>query len=77
MREALRYAGDHGYVWDAINGQYLLAIAEQRVGSSQAAGLALRNVVDLAERHGHRRMGLDAVQAQRALERGQPIALPS
>ena len=77
MREALRYAGDHGYVWDSINGQYLLAIAEQRVGSAQAASLALRHVRDLAERHGHRRMGIDAAQAERALERGQPIALPS
>ncbi|MFT3922409.1 MAG: protein kinase [Myxococcales bacterium] len=77
MREALRYAGDHGYVWDSINGQYLLAIAEQRVGSAQAASLALRHVRELAERHGHRRMGIDAAQAERALERGQPIALPS
>lgn len=77
MREALRYAGDHGYVWDSINGQYLLAIAEQRVGSTQAASLALRHVRDLAERHGHRRMGIDAAQAERALERGQPISLPS
>ncbi len=77
MRAALRYAGDHGYVWDSINGQYLLAIAEQRVGSPEAASLALRQVRELAERHGHRRMGVDALQAERALERGQPIALPS
>ncbi len=77
MRDAVRYAADHGYIWDVINGQYLLAIAEQRIGTTEAAQVALREVRDLAERHGHRRMGIDAAQAQRALERGHPISLPS
>lgn len=77
MRDAVRYATEHGYIWDTINGQYLLAIAEQRVGSIEAAERALTQVRELAERHGHRRMGTDAAQAQRALTRGQPIALPS
>ncbi len=77
MRAAIRYASTHGYVWDVINGQYLLAIAEQRVGTAAAAEAALREVVMLAERHGHRRVGVDAAQALKALERGHPISLPS
>jgi tetratricopeptide (TPR) repeat protein len=76
MREALRYAGDHGYVWDSINGQYLLAMAEQRTGSVSAARRALTHVQDLAQRHGHRRMAEDAGAALRALDLGETIALP-
>ena len=76
MREALRYASDHGYVWDSINGQYFLAMAEQRLGSDAAARLALTQVRDLAQRHGHRRMSDDATLGLRALEQGDTIALP-
>jgi tetratricopeptide (TPR) repeat protein len=76
MREALRYASDHGYVWDSINGQYLLAMAEQQLGTPQAARLALGQVRDLAQRHGHLRIHDDAISALKALDHGQPIALP-
>ncbi len=76
MVEAVRYAEERGYTWDLIGEKYLLAIVEQKLGRPEAALTALRDVIGLAEQHGHVRICDDAEQGLRAIAAGRPIALP-
>ncbi len=76
MTQAVRYAEERGYTWDLIGEKYLLAMVDQRLSSLDTARTALRDVIRLAEQHGHVRIRDDAEQAMRALDTGQPIALP-
>jgi tetratricopeptide (TPR) repeat protein len=76
MREAVRYAEERGYTWDLIGEKYLLAIVEQKLGNLEGARTALREVIDLADRHGHVRVCDDAEAGLRAVEAGQSIPLP-
>ncbi len=76
MVQAVQYAEARGYTWDLIGEKYLLAIVEQKLGRPEAALAALRDVIGLAERHGHVRIRDDAEQGLRAVAAGRPIALP-
>jgi ATP/maltotriose-dependent transcriptional regulator MalT len=76
MLDAIGYAEVQGYVWDLIQGKYMLAIVDQQRGDLEGAARSLREVLDLAANHGHRKYIEDTEQAQRQLAAGQPIALP-
>jgi tetratricopeptide (TPR) repeat protein len=76
MREAVRYAEERGYTWDLIGEKYLLAIVEQKLGNLEGARGALREVIELADRHGHMRVCDDAEAGLRAVEANEPIPLP-
>jgi len=76
MIQSVQYAEERGYTWDLIGEKYLLAIVEQKLGRPEAALAALRDVIALAERHGHVRICDDAEQGLRAVAAGRPIALP-
>jgi serine/threonine protein kinase/tetratricopeptide (TPR) repeat protein len=75
--QAIDYAIEHDYVWDIIQGKYLLAIVHQGRGELDSARAALREVLDLAAQHGHRKYTEDSEQALRELDAGVPIALPA
>jgi len=77
MQQAVQYAQERGYVLDLIDEKYLLAMVEQKRGSEERARSLLREVIDLADPHGHVRICEDTEQALRALEEGRPIALPA
>jgi tetratricopeptide (TPR) repeat protein len=74
--QAIDYAADHEYVWDSIQGKYLLSIVEQMRGEIDSARAELRDVLTLAVQHGHRKYTEDSEQALRELEAGVPITLP-
>jgi hypothetical protein len=76
MRDAVRYAGERGYTWDLIGEKYLLAIVEQKLGNLEGARASLREVIELADRHGHMRVCDDAEAGLRAVEANEPIPLP-
>lgn len=76
MLDAIKYAESNGYVWDVIEGKYMLAIVDQTQGDADAASRTLREVLELAVHHGHRRYIEDTEQAQRQLSQGQSITLP-
>ena len=76
MRDAVRYAEERGYTWDLIGEKYLLAIVEQKLGNLEGARGALREVIELADRHGHMRTCDDAEAGLRAVEANEPIPLP-
>jgi serine/threonine protein kinase/tetratricopeptide (TPR) repeat protein len=74
--QAIDYATEHEYVWDIIQGKYLLAIVDQARGETESAGVALREVLNLAVQHGHRKYTEDSEQALRELDANVPITLP-
>jgi tetratricopeptide (TPR) repeat protein len=76
MQSALRYAEERGYIWDLIVAKYVLAMVEQKREQADAARALLREVIELADHHGHSRIGDSAEQALRAVEEGEPIKLP-
>jgi len=77
LLQAIDYAVEHDYVWDIIPGRYLLAIVEQGRGDAEGARAALREVLNLAVQHGHRKYTIDSEIALRELDAGTPIALPA
>jgi tetratricopeptide (TPR) repeat protein len=74
--QAIDYATEHEYVWDIIQGKYLLAVVDQAQGVVDGARAALREVLNLAVQHGHRKYTEDAEHALRELEAGVPVTLP-
>lgn len=76
LLQAIEYAISHTYVWDEIQGKYLLAIVEQARGDLDAARARLREVLSLAAQHGHRKYTEDSEQALRQLEANVAITLP-
>jgi eukaryotic-like serine/threonine-protein kinase len=76
MQSALRYAEERGYIWDLIVAKYVLAMVEQKREERDAARGLLREVIELADHHGHSRLADSAEQALRAVEEGQLIKLP-
>jgi tetratricopeptide (TPR) repeat protein len=74
--QAIDYATEHEYVWDIIQGKYLLAVVDQAQGEGDGARAALREVLSLAIQHGHRKYTEDAEHALRELEAGVPVTLP-
>jgi serine/threonine protein kinase/tetratricopeptide (TPR) repeat protein len=74
--QAIDYAIDHEYVWDIIPGKYLLAIVDQARGEIESARAALREVLNLAVQHGHRKYTEDSELALRELDAAMPIKLP-
>lgn len=75
MQQAIEHAEQRGYTWDMIGEKYLLAMVEQKRGHLDAARSALRDVIRLADRHGHLRVCDDAEKGLRAVEEGRPIPL--
>lgn len=76
VARAVAYAEAHDFVWDIIQGKYFLAGVEQVRGDTDAARALLREVLELAVEHGHRKYTEDAEAGLRQLEAGQPIGLP-
>ncbi|MDH5671723.1 MAG: protein kinase [Myxococcales bacterium] len=76
VTQAIEYAVEHDFVWDVIQGKYLLAIVDQQLGNHDSSRAELREVLELAAQHGHRNYTEDAENALRLLERGEPIGLP-
>lgn len=76
LLQAIDYATTHAYVWDVIQGKYLLAIVDQARGDLDTARSTLRDVLNLAAQHGHRKYTEDSEQALRQLEAGVAITLP-
>jgi tetratricopeptide (TPR) repeat protein len=76
LLQAIEYATSHAYVWDIIQGKYLLAIVDQARGDIDGARATLREVLNLAAQHGHRKYTEDSEQALRELEESVPITLP-
>jgi eukaryotic-like serine/threonine-protein kinase len=76
MQQAIEHAHDRNYVLDLIDEKYLLAMVEQKRGETDRARALLREVVQLAEPHGHARPHADAARALTAIADGAPIALP-
>ena len=74
--QAIEYAIEHDYVWDVIQGRYLLAVVDQAAGDIEGARVALRDVFNMAVQHGHRKYTEDSEQALGQLEANVPIALP-
>ena len=75
MQQAIDHAEQRGYTWDLIGEKYLLSMVEQKRGRLEAARNGLRDVIRLADRHGHLRVCDDAEQGLRAMEEGKPIPL--
>jgi len=73
--EAIDYAQKHGFVWDQIEGKYMLAVIDQLGGRSDEARRLLAEVVRTAADNGHARYVEDAEQALAALDRGEAIPL--
>ena len=69
LTQAIDYATEHAYVWDIIQGKYLLAIVDQARGDTDSARATLREVLNLAVQHGHRKYTEDSEQALRQLIR--------
>ncbi|HET6334373.1 MAG TPA: AAA family ATPase, partial [Polyangiales bacterium] len=76
LLQAIDYAVEHDYVWDIIQGRYLQAIVDQSTGDPEGARVALRECLNLAVQHGHRKYTEDSEQALRQLEENVPVALP-
>jgi serine/threonine protein kinase/tetratricopeptide (TPR) repeat protein len=76
LLQAIDYAIEHDYVWDIIQGRYLQAIVDQSAGDYESARVALREVLNLAVQHGHRKYTEDSEQALRQLDADEPISLP-
>jgi eukaryotic-like serine/threonine-protein kinase len=76
MQQAVQYAQERGYVLDLIDEKYLLAMVEQKRDRNDRAAVLLREVIELADPHGHVRKCEDAEAALRALGDGVAIALP-
>jgi predicted ATPase/tRNA A-37 threonylcarbamoyl transferase component Bud32 len=74
--KAIEYAAQHEYVWDLIQGKYLLAIVEQGRGEVEKARAVLREVLTLAAQHGHRNYTADAEHALKQLDAGTVIGVP-
>ncbi|MDD9967935.1 MAG: protein kinase [Myxococcales bacterium] len=76
VAKAVAYAEAHDYVWDIIQGKYFMAVIEQARGEVQSARLLIRQVLDLAAQHGHRKYTEDAEEALRNIDEGVAIGLP-
>jgi tetratricopeptide (TPR) repeat protein len=74
--QAIEYAEQHDFVWDAILGKFFLAVIEHRRGETEEARQQLREVLNLAAQHGHRNAIEDAETALRHLDAGAPLELP-
>ena len=76
MQQAVQYAQERGYVLDLIDEKYLLAMVEQKRGALDRASALLREVIELADPHGHVRICEDAERALRAIAESRAISLP-
>jgi serine/threonine protein kinase/tetratricopeptide (TPR) repeat protein len=75
LLQAIDYAVDQAFVWDIIQGKHLLAIIDQARGDVEGARKLLREVLNLAVQHGHRKYTEDTEQALRQLEAQVPITV--
>ena len=75
--EAVRFADSNGFLWDAMQGKYMLAIVDHQRGDLDAARTGLREMLRLAADNGQRRYVMDAENALAAIERGDPVPSPS
>jgi tetratricopeptide (TPR) repeat protein len=75
MQQALQYAEERAYVVDLVEDKYLLAMVEQKRGQAERASALLREVIELADAHGHVRACDQAEKALRAIEESRPIEL--
>ncbi len=75
--EALRYAEEHNYLWDIVQGRHMLALVDALGGNEEAARAGFREVMRLAEEHGQKTYGAQAEAALRALDECRPVPLPS
>ena len=75
MLDAIDYAQRHGFVWDIIEGKYMLAVIDQLGGRVDEARRLLAEVLRTSADNGHARYVEDAEQALGALDRGELIPL--
>ena len=73
--DAIDYAQRHGFVWDIIEGKYMLAVIDQLGGRVDEARRLLAEVLRTSADNGHARYVEDAEQALGALDRGELIPL--
>lgn len=72
---AIDYAEKHNLVWDRIQGKFYLAVIEQKRGDLESARTHLRDVLETAAQHGHRKYTEDAEAALRQLDAGETLDL--
>ncbi|MEM9865644.1 MAG: tetratricopeptide repeat protein, partial [Myxococcota bacterium] len=75
--DALRYAEEHGFVWDIIQGRYMLAFVDHQLGHVDRAKRAFGEVCKLAHEYGQRHYEQAAEDALMAIAAGQPLEFPS
>ena len=68
LKSHLRYADGHGYVWDVLEGRFMLARLAAARGAHQRARKLLVQVTEMAEEHGQHLIRSDASELLRKLE---------
>ncbi|MBI4705577.1 MAG: protein kinase [Deltaproteobacteria bacterium] len=63
LRALIRSADGHGYLWDVLEGRYLLACITRRTGAADQARAQFEQVLALAEQQGHTMVAEDARRA--------------
>ena len=74
--EALEFARRHGYVWDVVQAQHMLAIVDHHRGESDDARRVFREVRQLAAQYGMAHYEKLAAEALEAIDAGEPVPLP-
>ncbi|MFK8000746.1 MAG: protein kinase [Polyangiales bacterium] len=76
VAEALTYAEENGFIWDIIQGRYMLAFVDHVQGKVDEARRAFQEVCQLANEYGQRHYEKAAEDALLAIEAGAPLKLP-
>ena len=74
--DALKYAEENGFVWDIIQGRYMLAFVDHAQGQVEEARRAFEGVCQLASEYGQRHYEKAAEEALLAIEAGKPLEFP-
>ncbi len=68
LKSHIRYADARGYLWDVLEGRFLLARLSSAHGDHDRARKQLQQVIEIAERDGHGLIGVDAAELLATLE---------
>ncbi len=74
--EAYTYAQRHGFVWDAVQARYMLAVVDATLGRLEDGRRGLREVRQLATRYGMSHYERAAEEALEAIEAGRDVPMP-
>jgi tetratricopeptide (TPR) repeat protein len=67
LKSLIRYADGHGYLWDVLEGRYLLARLCAAHGDHERAQKQLAQVMEMAEDYGHKLIHTDASELSREI----------